>query len=43
MNYSEEELYLILKRLIHQLILNVGPVIEHLKPNQFKVILIFEV
>ncbi|OXU21552.1 hypothetical protein TSAR_005223 [Trichomalopsis sarcophagae] len=41
-NSSEEELYLILRRLIYILKLNVGPVIHRLRPNQLKVTLIFE-
>ncbi|XP_014210026.1 uncharacterized protein LOC106640482 [Copidosoma floridanum] len=41
-NYTEEELYLVVKRLINRLSLNLGPVIERLTPNQLKVVLMFE-
>ncbi|XP_058797058.1 uncharacterized protein LOC131667577 [Phymastichus coffea] len=41
-NYTEEEIYLMLKRLIRQLTINLGPTIPRLKSSHLKVILVFE-
>ncbi|KAJ8668141.1 hypothetical protein QAD02_009804 [Eretmocerus hayati] len=41
-NYLEEEMFMILKRLIRKLTMSVGPGVDHLKPSSLKVILILE-
>lgn len=43
MNYTEEEVYLVLKRLVHKLTINLGPTISRLKSSHLKVTLVLEV
>ena len=42
-NWLEEEIYLVLQKLIRELAMNIGSGIEKLGPNQLKVIFLFEV